>query len=276
MDLSFFVRDGDALAPTELARGSWSRDSIHGVALCGALGRAAERTVDRLGRDDLRPARLTVDLFAAPRFEPCVLASEVVREGPRICLVDVQLTQAGKRVARAGVLFLKATGSAPGAVWSPEHGPILPPLDVVPPSDQPRVPFVQSDSEWSQDFREHQNSGRKTTWNSAVAVVAGEPLTPFQAAAATADGVNLVTNWGSNGVEHINTDVTLALARAPIGTEIGLAAVDRVEQDGIAVGTATVFDRSGPLGTVMCTVIANAQRTVDMGGKKYEDDPRSA
>ncbi len=137
------------------------------------------------------------------------------------------------------------------------------------------MPFVLSDASWSQDFRQHQNAGRKTTWNSAVAVVAGEALTPFQAVAATADGVNLVTSWGSNGVEHINTDVTLALARQPIGTEIGMRAVDRVEEDGIAIGTAEVFDRSGPLGTVMCTVIANARRTVDMAAKKYEDDPRS-
>lgn len=278
-ELSYFTIDPrvpGGLAPTGLARGSWSDDSIHGVALCGALGRAAERTVEVLGRTDLRAARMTVDLFRPPRFETCVLATEVVRDGPRICLVDVQLTQGAKRVARASVEYLKATESAPGQVWepAPAERPAPPPLDVVPPTDQPRVPFIHSGGAWSQDFAEHQNAERKTTWNSAVAIVQGEPLTPFQAAAATADGTNLAASWGTRGVEHINTDVTLALAREPQGTEIGLQIQDRVEAAGIAVASAAMFDRSGPLGIVMVTVLANTRRAIDMSAKRYEDDPR--
>lgn len=106
----------------------------------------------------------------------------------------------------------------------------------------------------------------------AVPVVPDEPLTGFQAAAASADGASLVCNWGSNGVEYINTDITLTLAREPDGTEIGLLATDRVEHDGIAVGTASVFDRSGPLGTVMIASLANTRRTVDLGSVTYSDD----
>ena len=106
------------------------------------------------------------------------------------------------------------------------------------------------------------------------AVVAGEPLTGFQAAASTADGASLVSNWGTRGVEHINTDITMTLAREPEGVEIGLLATDRVEHDGIAVGTAAVFDRRGPLGTVMVAALANARRTVDLGSVTYTDDGR--
>ncbi|WP_370247815.1 thioesterase family protein [Nocardioides sp.] len=278
VQMSYFVRDGDALAPTELARGSWATDSLHGVALCGALGRAAERTVARLGRlapDDLRAARITVDLFAAPGYRPCELATEVVREGRRICLVDVRLTQGGKRVARASVLFLKATASAPGEVWTSTSGHTPPPLDVAPPTDQPRVPFVRSGADWSQDFSQHQDAARKITWNSAVPIVAGEPLTPFQAVAAIADGTNLAASWGAQGVQHINTDVTLVLAREPIGTEIGLAVTERLESDGIAVASAEVFDRQGALGITTITTLANVHRSIDMGARDYADDPRS-
>jgi hypothetical protein len=84
----------------------------------------------------------------------------------------------------------------------------------------------------------------------------------------------MVSNWGSNGVEYINTDITLTLAREPDGTEIGLLATDRVEHDGIAVGTAAVFDRTGPLGTVIIAALANARRTVDLGSVTYSDDGR--
>jgi hypothetical protein len=133
---------------------------------------------------------------------------------------------------------------------------------------------VHSSAGWSQDFLEHQNADRKATWSTAVPVAPDVPLTGFQAAAATADGASMVTNWGANGVEYINTDITLTLAREPDGTEIGLLATDRVEADGIAVGTAAMFDRTGPLGTVMVAALANARRTVDLGSVTYTEDGR--
>ena len=269
--------DGDGqvvLHPTPLACSSWGDDHLHGVAVAGALARSAEAVVTSLGRDDLTPARMTVDLFRPAAMAPCHLTHDVVREGPRICLVDVNLHQDGARVARASFLFLKASATAPGAVWSPDPAgrPVPPPEEVAPVSDEPRVPFVHSEAGWSQDFSEHQNASHKQSWNSAVPIVAGEPLTPFQAVAATADGASLVTNWGSGGVEHINTDITLALVRAPYGVEVGLSALDRVESDGIAVGTATVFDRAGALGTVVLTSISNAARAVDLAKAGFDDD----
>jgi hypothetical protein len=82
----------------------------------------------------------------------------------------------------------------------------------------------------------------------------------------------MVTNWGSNGVEYINTDIAMTLAREPEGVEIGLLATDRVEADGIAVGTAAMFDRRGPLGTVTVASLANARRTVNFARVEYADD----
>ena len=96
-------------------------------------------------------------------------------------------------------------------------------------------------------------------------------MTPFQGVAAMADGASLVTNWGDKGVEYINTDITLALAAVP---QVSRSACrrDRVEHDGIAVGTAAVFDRTGPLGTAVVTSLVNAHRTVDFDGVEYGDD----
>ena len=103
----------------------------------------------------------------------------------------------------------------------------------------------------------------------------GEPVTPFQAVAASADGTSLATNWGTAGVQHINADVTLTLSRPPVGVTVGLRALDRVEHDGVAASSCTVFDRHGPLGTTLVTSMANTRRGIDMGGKRWEDDPRS-
>jgi acyl-coenzyme A thioesterase PaaI-like protein len=272
--ISFFTRAGDDLVPTPMACSMWSDDQMHGVALSGALARAAERCLSAAGRDDLRPTRFVVDLFRPARMMPCSFQAEVVREGSRICLVDVTMSQEGPRIARASATFLKPTAAAPGELWSPVAHPEPPPVDVAPVTTEARVPFFHSSVGWSQNFAEHQNADRKASWNSATPVVSDEPLTGFQAAAATADGASVVTNWGTNGVEYINTDIALTLAREPEGIEIGLLATDRVEVDGIAVGTAAMFDRRGPLGTVMVASLANARRTVDFARVDFSDDGR--
>jgi hypothetical protein len=114
------------------------------------------------------------------------------------------------------------------------------------------------------------------TWQTGVPVVPEEQPSPFVAVASIADAASMVTNWGSNGVEHINTDITLSLARLPETLEVGLAALDRVSSDGIASGVAAVFDRRGRLGSVMVASLANAKRTVDFEVHDFSDDPRAA
>jgi hypothetical protein len=274
MTLSFFTTSGDGLMPTELACSLWSENQLHGVALSGAMARALEIAVAELGRDDLRPARYTVDLFRPARRELCHTSTRVVREGNRLCLVDVVLEQGGEPVARASGLFLKHGDPAAGDVWEPTDAPEPPPHEVAPPTDEPQVPLFASDGVWDPSFGAHQNGGRKTTWQVGVSVVPEEDPSPFVVAASVADATSMVTNWGSNGVEHINTDISLTLARLPVGREIGLHATDRVSQDGIAVGTATVFDRQGRLGTCVVSSISNAKRTVDFEVHDFKDDPR--
>jgi hypothetical protein len=180
--------------------------------------------------------------------------------------------QGDTRVARASCQFLKPTENPSGTAWEPAERLSPPPLDVVPVSDEPRVPFFSSDAPWSQDFTAHQNAGRKITWQAGLPVLAGERPTPFQVVAAVADATSMVVNWGTEGVQYINTDIDLALARLPVSLEIGFAAVDRVEVDGLSVGSATVFDRSGTIGVASVTALANAKRPVDFERVRYDDD----
>jgi hypothetical protein len=272
MTLAMFTLEGDQLVPSDIARSMWSHDQMHGVAVSGALARALEAKLSEIGRTDLHPARYTVDLFQPARMSPCTVTTEVVREGRRICLIDATLLQDGERVARASCIFLLPTESPSGDVWTPDDHPKAPPADEVPPSEEPRVPFFTSAAPWSQSFPDHQNAGRKQTWQAGLPVVAGEEGTPFQSVASVADATSMVVNWGTEGVQFINTDITLALARPPVGREVGLSATDRVEVDGIAVGTVEVFDRAGPLGTAMVTSLANGRRPVDFENVEFSDD----
>lgn len=262
-DFAMFRAEGDVLIPQDIARSLWRDDQMHGVATSGALARDLERAVGALGRDDLRPARYTVDLFRAPSMSPCTVRSSVVREGARICLVDAVLEQDGRPVARAGAIFLAPSQGPAGAVWSSPDLPQPPPLEIAPVSEEPRVPLFSSEIGWSQNFAEHQNGSRKQTWQTALPIVVGEKASPFQAVAGVADATSMVMNWGAAGVEYINTDISLSLSRLPVSTEVGLTARERFAADGIAVGTAVVFDREGPIGTSTVTSLANARRTVD-------------
>lgn len=272
MTFSFFDADGDLLVPTPMACSLWSKDQMHGVATSGALARAVEAAVLEQGRTELRAARWTVDLFRPARMVPCAFEVEVVREGPRLCLADVTMSQDGTPVARGSALFLKPGETPEGEVWAPDAAPEPPSLEVAPVSEDPHVPFLRSDAGWSQSFKEHQVGARHATWQTAVPVLLDERPSGFQATASIADATSMVTNLGSHGVEFINTDITLTLARLPRGLQLGLETSNRVEHDGISVGTATVFDRDGAFGTTVVTAVANAKRTVDFSGVEYSDD----
>jgi hypothetical protein len=275
-DFALFRLDGDDLVPQDIARSLWRDDQMHGVATSGALARGLELEVAALGRRELRPARYTVDLFRAPSMSACTVRSSVVREGSRLCLVDAVLEQDGRAVARAGAIFLAPSENPPGAVWSSVDAPQPPPLELAPVSEEPRVPLFSSDEVgWSQVFAEHQNASRKQTWQTALQIVVGEQTSPFQAVAGLADSTSMVMNWGDAGVEYINTDISLALSRLPVSLEIGLSARERFAHDGIAVGTAVVFDRQGPIGTSTVSSLANAKRAVDFTQHDFGEETTS-
>nr|WP_278264534.1 thioesterase family protein [Nocardia sp. AG03] len=256
--MEFFTwRDG-AYVPSELAISRWSPNQLNGVAVSGLLAREAETRSPGAG---FVPARFTVDLFRPVRNEPITLDSAVVRAGNRITVADSWLQQNGETMARATVVFLAATEAPPGEVWQPAAQVPVPARRLDSPEGEP--PLLKcGEDDWITEFTFAPNADRKVTWHNLPALVAGEPFTPFQRAAATGDVTNLVCHWGTRGVGYINADMTLTLARLPIGQELGLQALDHVAADGVAVSTATLYDRTGRLGTCVITAVANAGRQI--------------
>lgn len=261
--LGWFQRDGDTYLPLPLAQSLWRSDQMHGVAVSGLLARALEAAVVAAGRHELVPARYHVDLFRPARMTATTASASVVREGPRLMLVDAVVEQDGEVVARGSATFLRPTVNPDGQVWAAGDPPTMPPDDLIRPQGEHHVPFFASDKPWSDNFGEHQNAGRHQTWQTAMPIVLDEECTPFQAVASIADATSMVTNWGSGGVQFINTDIGLVLSRLPDGVVLGLRTVDHVAADGIAAGAAEVFDRHGPIGMATVSSIANARRTVD-------------
>ena len=94
-------------------------------------------------------------------------------------------------------------------------------------------------------------------WGGAT-LVEGVELTPFVRAASMADWTNPSANWGSNGLEFINADITLYLHRYPEGEWLGFEVASHHASEGIAVGECTMYDEQGAIGS--STVCAIAQR----------------
>lgn len=253
------VSGDEVLRPRVRALSSWGTGGqLRGMAVSGALARAAERAVAALdGAEALRPVRWTLDLLRPAPNADYTTTATIVRRGRRICLVDTALRHGDEIVARGSALFLAGGGAASGTNWSPAPTTHAPPPTLRPATTEPRL-YYSDGVGWTGSPEPHQNSGRKMTWHFPTGVVTGEPPTPFQQAAMVADVVNVVSNWGDAGLEFINADVTLAIARLPgHDQELGLAAEFRIEDDGVAVASATMFDRSGTLGTATVSGLPN-------------------
>lgn len=265
-DPAFFRRESNGereiLLPEPLAGSGWGTGAMRGMPISGALARATEQLLPKLGLADMVPSRFTLDLFRPAFLVPTVVTARVVRQGRRLCLIDAILEQDGRPAARSSTLFLKASQSPEGGVWHGDAAPELPPREMHPIGVERRLYFTQ-EAGWGQMSTTEPTPGRKQSWHFAMPIVEGEPPTPFQMAAAVADVANVVSNWGSQGLEFINADVTLALARLPLELEFGVSALDRVESDGISVGTAQLFDRGGVFGTTTVVALANAEHAVD-------------
>lgn len=263
MDRAFFrmkYADTEELHPEPCAASGWGAGHMRGLAVSGALARETERTIGALGRHDLRPVRWTLDMFRAAKMHPSVTSATVLRDGPRLCLIDTLLSQDGEPVARASALCLRPSTTPAGTVWSGGASPTAP-ENLTPPDDRERL-YLDPESGWGEWTEGFAHSARKQIWHFPIPVVHGETLTPFQLAAAVADVTNLISNLGSAGLEFINPDVSMTLARLPEPTGLGLALTERVEHQGLAVGTAVVFDSRGVLGTVTASALANARRAV--------------
>lgn len=261
MQSCFFVTDGDSYVPTSLARGPWG-PSLSGHYVGGLLGRAVEQEVNDADTD-LQPARLTVDLLRPVALSPVQVHSSVVRDGRRLRLVDVVMTQSDVMVARASSLFLRHGEHTTDRVWTtPMTMPEIPAELDMPNADHlmlfhsyGRDPVAGSPGVGGDEWR---HGGQKFAWvRETKSLVDDEPLSPFTRAAMAGDVTSSITHWGADGLQFINADYTLTLSRLPEGPYIGLAAVTHYGHTGVGTGVATLFDKAGPIGSGMATTLAN-------------------
>jgi Thioesterase-like superfamily len=250
----FFRREGNHFTPTDICRGPWDPESLHGRVVAGLLARDVE--LHHLP-DGFHPARLTVDLYRMPPFAPVEVQSRVVRDGRRIRIVDSEFTSGGLSIGRSSCLLLRRTAGPGGAVWSPE------PWDVPAPETLPARERLEGESMWETRIIDHGFGAvaQKNAWiRESREFVEGEDLTPFLRAAVSADYTNPFANSGDQGLQFVNADITLYLHRLPVGEWIGYQVTAHHHSEGVAVGECVMYDVSGAIGRSTVCAVANQRR----------------
>lgn len=253
------TRSGEFLVPANEATGPWGANTMSGQVVCAALALGAEEAI---GTEGFQGVRLTVDLIRQATLDPFRILKRPLRNGRRLRMVDVTLEQGERTVAHARAAFVIPSGQPAGQVWSdPTQMPPMPAALMSPTAPERLLPatYLGSSGAPSHSFDAWRDPGEpKCMWfRLERQLVGGEDMSNWVRAAYVADTVSALTNWGSAGLQYVNSDVTMSLSRQPQGPTLGLAARDHCDHLGIAVGTATMFDSTGRIGICNASAMAS-------------------
>ena len=247
--------EGAKVVTSAFAGGPWDPRLQHGAAPASLICWAVEQLPSAV---PMRVARLTVDLMRPVPVAPLALETEVLREGRKIQLVAVRLLANECEVVRATALRIRR---------EPRELPstaFCPPIDMRGPESgrdpdtagMDRTPFLRGIT-----MRIARGSfrlpGPAAVWYRAQRpIVGGAAISPLMRAGIAADFCN-----GTSAVldfkewTFINGDLTLNLAREPVGDWILLDAETWAGPDSIGIAAARLADRDGYFGRAVQSLL---------------------
>lgn len=252
---ALYVRDGDGYVGTVLIQGGWDPGAANGGMVLALLGQCLDEvptlvpmTVSRFTADLVRPVPL------GRRLD---VATEVVREGKKIQLVELAVLVDGVEHVRASALRLRDADLTDAGVPRSTTGP-RPPVELVGPSDAHRVgtPGVELPGflgAVAMSRSPHVDGSGTGAWvRLDVPVVAGEPVSATARMAFSFDFGNLIgVEDHPSTVTMINPDVTAQVLRPPVGEWIAVAGDTRVNAAmGRGISSATLSDDDGVFAVV--------------------------
>ena len=255
VDAFFLPLGGERYLGTPRCAGPWAPDAMHGGPPCALLARACA-AVER--RDDTRVARVTVDFLGSVPVGEVSVTARVLRPGRRVELVEATLSAGGRDVlsARAWRIHVEQgrTLDVSGTPAAPAVGPL--------PAGPVDLPWAHRyDFESYLDSIEWRSSGQPMTgpvqaWTRMrVPLLAGEEPTGLERAVVVADSGNGLSTTLGLDWHFINTDLTVALQRHPVGEWISVDARTAIDDHGIGLATTTLADQTGVCGVGAQTLL---------------------
>ncbi|MGH8189410.1 MAG: thioesterase family protein [Steroidobacteraceae bacterium] len=253
---SVYRVDNETAFTKDCAAGPWDPGLQHGGAPASLISWAAERMPTR---EPMQVVRMTIDLLRPVPIAPLRIQTEVLREGRKIQLCAVTLWHEQVAVVRATVLKVRAA-----EVQLPDHvreeKVLLPGPDA---GHEPEGLLGDTKNAFIKglDLRvvkgAFRSPGPAAIWFRAHrTIVEGEPISALMRAAMTGDFCN-----GTSAVldfqewTFINADVTISLARMPVGEWILLDAETWLGATGAGIAFAKLGDERGYFGRAIQSLV---------------------
>jgi len=249
--------DGDWFTPNDEARGPWSEDACHAGPPTGLIARALEKSVA-----DKPLTRLTVNLLRPIPMSGFRIAVEVTKSGRVSATSSAELIDDKGRVcANATALHLAASGG--GYVACPPTD--SPDFDEAKPGIFPvtsvnhSLPSFSSGIEVMYPPGEDGSLGPTTLWMRTLPLLEGEIPSAFQSLCPLADcGNGISRNADLSEAMFMNPDITIAIHRLPESDWLASRATSYWQSTGVGLSQATLFDKKGPIGTAIQTLVVQA------------------
>jgi Thioesterase-like superfamily len=239
---------------TPATAGPWSPSAQHG----GPPSALAARAMERHEPDEqMRLARVAVDILRPVPVGPLTVRTRTVRPGRRVALLETVVEAGGQdvlvargwRIARSAAAPVIGTGepvpAIPAGTWPPRFG------------GTGHVAGYLSAVEFKFVSGNFGELGPACAWGRPlVPLLDGEELTPMSRALLLADSGNgLSMTLDPARFIFINVDLTVALQRDPEGEWLLLESVTTTGGTGTGLARTQLSDASGAAGTALQTLL---------------------
>lgn len=246
--------DGNSVITSPEAAGPWDRRMQHGSAPSALVTWAAERIPTPV---PMNVARVTIDLMRPVPVAPLTIATAVLREGRKIQLCEVKLLADGVQVVGATVLKIKRqalalpdnVGELPVTLPSPEDL-------LVEDGHGASSPFAGMVSMRAARGRFGQAGAGAIWFRLDHPLVQGEAVSQAMRAVIAADFSNgTASTLDFRAWTFINADLTVSLAREPVGEWILLDGESWIGPDGAGLAMSRLADRQGYFGRAVQSLV---------------------
>ncbi|HET9730237.1 MAG TPA: thioesterase family protein, partial [Acidimicrobiia bacterium] len=255
---ALFVRDGEGVRPTELARGPWDPNACHGGAPAALLAHVCEQ-------HDPSPAaflaRLTVELLRPVPLAPLRVSVRSLRPGRKVHWLEAALhDEHDTEVAHATALRVRSDDvDTSGSVHPDVRAPPAREVSTATLNDfaEGREPGYWSAVDLWLVRGSWERPGPGVAWiRLKCPVLEGVETSPFMRVAAAADfGSGVGNPVRMTEAAAINPELTIHVHRHPVGEWVCLESGAWAQPHGVGLAETRLHDEHGVIGSAMQSLL---------------------
>ena len=248
-----FRMDGNRVVTSPDAAGPWDPGMQHGSAPASLVVWAAEAIPTSV---PMHIARVTIDLMRPVPVAPLTIETGVLRAGRKIQLCSVRLLADGVVVVSATVLKIKTQAVVlPPEVVDPPLELPGPDQSMFEPADHAGSPFTKCISMRAARGRFGMPGPGAIWFRVDCDLIEGSPVSQAMRAVVASDFSNATTALDFRQWTFINADLTVNLARQPVGEWILVDANSSIGPDGAGLAIARLADERGYFGRAVQSLV---------------------